>query len=131
MFTFKEEGEKHRIATLRFLSFFREISCELSLDPKYRSAPMDYITLKRFEFDKILEQSPDIPEHIIKEFNRKFRNLSIHKPDPTIGLQTIIPFGENRDRIKGRRFLSVKDKITLLRCFKLIKVRKPKNTGLL
>ena len=117
MFTFKEEGEKHRIATLRFLSFFREISCELSLDPKYRSAPMDYITLKRFEFDKILEQSPDIPEHIIKEFNRKFRNLSIHKPDPTIGLQTIIPFGENRDRIKGRRFLSVKDKITLLRCF--------------
>ena len=117
MFTFKEEGEKHRIATLRFLSFFREISCELSLDPKYRSAPMDYITLKRFEFDKILEQSPDIPESIIVEFNKKFRNLSIHKPDPVIGLQTIIPFGEKLPHRKNRRFISVKDKIILLRYF--------------
>jgi len=117
MFTFKEECEKHRIATLRFLSFFREISCELSLDPKYRSAPVDYITLKRFEFDKILEQSPDIPESIIVEFNKKFRNLSIHKPDPVIGLQTIIPFGEKIPHIKNRRFISVKDKIMLLRYF--------------
>ena len=116
MFTFKEEGEKHRMAALRFLSFFREISCELSLDPKYRSAPMDYITLKRFEFDKILEQSPDIPENIITEFNNKFKNLSIHKPDPVIGLQTIIPFG-NKSQIRRTRFLTVKDKIVLLRYF--------------
>jgi len=117
MFTFKEEGEKHRIAVLRFLSFFHEISCELSLDPKYRSAPMDYITLKRFEFDKILEQSPDIPENIITEFNKKFKNLSIHKPDPVIGLQTIIPFGNNKCRVGRGRFLTVKDKIVLLRYF--------------
>ena len=34
---------------LRFLSFFREISCVLSLEPIFRSAPIDYITLKRFE----------------------------------------------------------------------------------
>jgi hypothetical protein len=117
MFTFKEESEKHRIATLRFLSFFREISCELSLDPKYRSAPMDYITLKRFEFDKILEQSPDIPEGIIFEFNKKFKNLSIHKPDPVIGLQTIIPFGEELNQ-PSRRFISVRDKIILLKYFR-------------
>ena len=55
---------------------------------------MDYITLKRFEFDKILEQSPDIPEEIIKEFNNNFRTVSVHKPDPVIGLQTILPFGK-------------------------------------
>ena len=118
MFTFKEEGEKHRIATLRFLSFFREISCDLSLDPKYRTAPMDYITLKRFEFDKILEQSPDIPESIILEFNKKFKNLSIHKPDPVIGLQTIIPFGKNWYFDKYKPFISVMDKIMLLKYFR-------------
>ena len=116
MFTFKEEAEKHRIAALRFLSFFREISCELSLDPKIRSASMDYITLKRFEFDKILEQSPDIPEEIIKEFNNNFRTVSIHKPDPVIGLQTILPFGKKiKDELE--RKLSIKDKILLLRSF--------------
>ncbi len=79
---------------------------------------MDYITLKRFEFDKILEQSPDIPENIIKEFNQKFKNLSIHKPDPTIGLQTIIPFGDNLKILRKRRFISIKDKIILLRYFR-------------
>jgi hypothetical protein len=116
MFTFKEEAEKHRIAALRFLSFFREISCELSLNPKYRSAPMDYITLKRFEFDKILEQSPDIPETIISQFNNNFRTLSIHKPDPVIGLQTILPFGKKLKENLERK-LSIKDKILLLRTF--------------
>lgn len=116
MFTFKEEAEKHRIASLRFLSFFREISCELSLDPKFRSASMDYITLKRFEFDKILEQSPDIPEEIIQKFNNNFRTVSIHKPDPVIGLQTILPFGKKfKDELE--RKLSIKDKILMLRTF--------------
>lgn len=127
MFTFKEEAEKHRIAALRFLSFFREISCELSLDPKFRSASMDYITLKRFEFDKILEQSPDIPEGIIRDFNNNFRTVSIHKPDPVIGLQTILPFGKKfKDELE--RKLSIKDKILLLRTFngwrKLINFKK-------
>jgi hypothetical protein len=134
MFTFKEEAEKHRIAALRFLSFFREISCELSLDPKYRSAPMDYITLKRFEFDKILEQSPDIPECIISQFNKKFKNLSIHKPDAVIGLQTILPFGKQY-RVELTRSLSIRDKILLLRCFnswkkdQSVKYRKPRKVS--
>lgn len=116
MFTFKEEAERHRIAVLRFLSFFREISCELSLDPKYRSAPIEYITLKRFEFDKILEQSPEIPENIIKLFNDRFKSVTIHKPDPTIGLQTIIPFGYKINSSKsGSSHINIKDKIILLK----------------
>lgn len=113
MFTFKEESEKHRIASLRFLSFFREISCELSLEPSCRSSPMDYLTIKRFEYDKILEQSPDIPEIIIKRFNKNFQHLHIHKPDATIGLQTIIPYGKN----KYKKQLKLKDKLLLLKYF--------------
>ena len=74
IFPFKEEGEKHRIAVLRFLSFFREISCELSIESSNRNSAIDYITMKRFEFDKILEQAPDIPTRIIKRFNKKFRH---------------------------------------------------------
>ena len=116
MFTFKEEAEKHRIANLRFLSFFREISCELSLEDKYRSSPIDYITVKRFELDKILEQSPDIPITVINKFNITFKKLSIHKPDPVIGLQTIIPFGQNVEQY-GNRLISLNDKIVLLKCF--------------
>ncbi len=120
MFTFKEEAEKHRIAALRFLSLFREISCELSLDPRFRSAPIDYITLKRFELDKILEQSPDIPVIIINEFKQTFKNLSIHKPDPVTGLQTILPFG--KEYKYNNKLRTLNDKITLLKCFTQWKV---------
>mgnify|MGYP005640044773 CR=1 FL=1 len=120
MFTFKEEAEKHRIANHRFLSFFREISCELSLEPKYRSSPIDYITVKRFELDKILEQSPDIPVNIINEFNVKFKNITIHKPDPVIGLQTILPFGQE---IITNRLISLNDKILLFKCFSDWKIK--------
>jgi hypothetical protein len=120
MFTFKEEGEKHRIAALRFLSLFREISCELSLDPRFRSAPIDYITLKRFELDKILEQSPSIPNIVICEFKETFKSLSIHKPDPVTGLQTIVPYGKEIQLNKNS--LTLKNKITLLKYFTQWKV---------
>ena len=115
-FMFKEEAEKHRIAALRFLSFFREISCDLSLEPKYRSSPMDYITLKRFELDKILEQSPDIPDTVIQQFNDKFKRLTVHKPDPVIGLQTILPYGKKLN-FKTTRILNLNQKILLLKTF--------------
>ncbi len=118
MFTFKEESEKHRVASLRFLAFFRDISCELSMEPASRNVGIDYITLKRLEFDKMLEQSPDIPECIVDKFNATFQNLSIHKPDAAIGLQTIAA-GCAAPRITmRRRRLKTSDKMLLLRSFR-------------
>jgi len=93
IFTFKELGEQHRISALRFLSFFRDISCELSIHPDHRTDPIEYITMKRMELDKLLEQSPMPPQSIIDEFNTKFKKVHIHKPDLANNLQTIIPYG--------------------------------------
>ena len=96
IFTFKELSEQHRISSLRFLSFFRDISCELSLHPRHRTDPIEYITLKRMEFDKMLEQTPTTPQTIIKQFNTKFESLTVHKPDVAINLQTILPYGAGK-----------------------------------
>ena len=116
MFTFKENGEKHRLTNLQFMAFFRDISCELSICPQNRNAPIDYITMKRFEFDKILEQAPDIPATIIKAFNKAFRKISVHKPDTTIGLQTVLPYGkEQLVFLRTRRTL--REKKILLKYF--------------
>lgn len=93
IFTFKELGEQHRISAIRFLSFFRDISCELSIHPNDRTDPIEYITMKRMELDKLLEQSPMPPQCIIDEFNTKFKKVQIHKPDLANNLQTIIPYG--------------------------------------
>jgi len=99
MFTFKELSEQHKISSLRFLSFFRDVSSELSMNPKNRNNPIDYITLKRIELDKMLEQSPSIPQKIIDEFNKKTKHIksSFHKPEISNILQTIIPYSENKN----------------------------------
>ena len=93
-FTYKELSEQHRIASLRFFAFFRDVSAELSLEYKHRANVLDYITLKRMELDKLYEQSPTIPQVIIDEFNDKFKTARYHKPDVALTLQTIVPYSK-------------------------------------
>jgi len=117
MFTFKEESEKHKISSLRFLSFFREISCELSMDPEHRTTPIDFITMKRLEFDKMLEQSPNIPQSIADLFNAKFNNIGFHKPDLVNGIQTINPFKKNSPKMYYLKKINLYQKMLLLKYF--------------
>lgn len=117
MFTFKEESEKHKISGLRFLAFFREISCELSMDPEHRNNPGDFITMKRLEFDKMLEQSPNIPSTIAKLFNTKFHNIVFHKPDIVNGLQTILPFKKHLPKMYYLKKINLYEKMLLLKYF--------------
>lgn len=117
MFTFKEESEKHKISNLRFLSFFREISCELSMDATHRDDPIDYINIKRLELDKMLEQSPNIPIAIAKQFNSKFKHIALHKPDIVNGIQTIHAFGRNLPKMYYMKKINVYQKIILLKHF--------------
>jgi len=117
MFTFKEESEKHKISSLRFLSFFREISCELSMDAEHRNIPGEFITMKRLEFDKMLEQSPTIPQTIAKRFNDKFHNISFHKPDIVNGLQTILPYHKYSPKMYYQKKINLYEKMLLLKYF--------------
>ena len=96
VFKFKELSEQHRIYSLRHLTFFRDISTELSLHPKDRHEPIEYIKSKKLEFGKLLEQSPIVPQKIIKIFEEKFKNAKIHKPDIASNLQTIIAFRDSQ-----------------------------------
>ena len=56
MFKYKELSEQHRISSLQHLTFFRDISTELSLHPKNRNDPVDYIRTKKVEYGKLLEK---------------------------------------------------------------------------
>lgn len=92
VFTFKQLSEQHKISGLQFMRFFRDISVELSMHPDHRVDSLEYINLKRLEFDKMLEQSPPYPQHILNKFNKKFKDAKVHKPDIANKLQTIIPY---------------------------------------
>ena len=91
LFTFKELSEQHRLSQLGFLSFFRDISCELSIPKRQRREASEYVTLKRLEMDKLLDHAPDIPPKIIERFDAKFGRVNTHKPDVVSRLQTVIP----------------------------------------
>tara|TARA_Y100001980_G_C14527444_1_gene303056 strand:+ start:756 stop:1586 length:831 start_codon:yes stop_codon:yes gene_type:complete len=95
VFKYKELSEQHRISSLQHLTFFRDISTELSLHPKNRHDPMDYIKTKKVEYGKLLEQSPIIPQSIIKKFEKKFNKVKIHKPDVATNLQTIMAYSNH------------------------------------
>ena len=107
VFPFKELSAQHRIASLRFLSFFRDVSCELSVDANDRADAVDYINMKRVELDKLHEQIPPVSEAIIKRFHAKFGNLNIHKPDAAGTLQTIVPYGRNVAFATGTNLVEV------------------------
>ena len=100
MFTFKEISELHRISSLRFLSYYRDINCELKLHHEHRTSPIEYITMKRMELDKMLEQSPNIPKHIIDEFNMRFNKSLVYKPQLSNILQTFVPYGWTSQDVK-------------------------------
>lgn len=77
----KELTEKHRIVSTLFSAYHRNVSAELALAPKDRANPIEFLRLKRSEFDRIIEQCPPLPDSIIDDFNSKYKG-SIH-PDIT------------------------------------------------
>ena len=105
IFTYKQLSERHRISSLQFMRFFRDISVELSMHPENRVKPTEYINLKRHQFDKMLEQTPPYPQSILNKFNTKFENAKVHKPDVANKLQTIIPYRQKMACLTFRQLL--------------------------
>ena len=65
--------EGHRAASLAYSKFSRNISVELSLPIKERTDDgSNFINNCRTELDRLIEQSPNIPEALIKQFMKRF-----------------------------------------------------------
>ena len=75
-----EEG--HRLASNSFGKLSRNISVEIGLPPQDRNSHgVDYLRHCRAEFDKLLEQSPHVPRHIVMEFNKIWKDADVCKPE--------------------------------------------------
>lgn len=65
--------EGHRAASIAYSKFSRNISVELSLPVKERTEDGSvFIANCRAELDRLIEQSPDIPEDIVNAFVKTF-----------------------------------------------------------
>ena len=74
--------EGNRSASIGYDIFSRNIAVELSLPIKERElSGSEFITKCRLELDKLIEQSPNIPQHIIHKFSKRFEKKAFFKPN--------------------------------------------------
>jgi len=74
--------EGHHAASISYSKFARNIEIELSLPINERDCDgKEFIAKCRVVFDRLIEQSPDIPDTIINKFSNKFNDKNFCKPD--------------------------------------------------
>tara|TARA_B100000674_G_scaffold485118_1_gene491507 strand:+ start:1326 stop:2234 length:909 start_codon:yes stop_codon:yes gene_type:complete len=74
--------EGHRAASISYSKFSRDISVELSLPVKERQGNgRDFVVKCRNELDRLIEQSPNIPQKIVGNFSKRFLKSAFVKPD--------------------------------------------------
>jgi hypothetical protein len=74
---------------------------ELSLDENDRTCVVEFVKKCREEYDRLLDEAPDIPSISIQAFNLEFPD-KVNKPDVCNGLSIII-CDETSSQLASRR----------------------------
>lgn len=80
-----EKSETHATVARQFAAFYRNISLELSLNPRDRTECLELCKMCRNEYDRMMNVSPSVPLKIINRFKSTFPD-SKNKPDIANGL---------------------------------------------
>jgi len=98
---YASSSEAHRGASISWGKFNRLIVIELSLHPDERMEAFAFMKMFRIELDRLIEQSPIIPEAIINSFIYEFKEtLDVKKPDITGDLEHTRVFSDSNTRLK-------------------------------
>lgn len=65
-------NESHRVSSIAWDKFYRNIKIELSKHPSERIDPKQMLKMSKEEFDRLIETSPNIPEKIVEQFKNNF-----------------------------------------------------------
>ena len=66
--------EAHRVSSIAWDKFYRNIKIELAKHPDERMNVLHMIKISKEEFDRLMETSPNIPDKIILIFKSEFMN---------------------------------------------------------
>ena len=85
---FAQGSESHRVAGIAWGKFQRQIAVELAINPNDRLDCMDFLKICRAELDRLIEQSPPIPDDVINEFKKEFEDKKdVKKPEICDGME--------------------------------------------
>lgn len=82
-------SELHSSMCVQYSKYYRNIDMELSLDPQDRTCVIKFVKKCREEYDRLLDEAPDIPAISIEAFNLEFPERT-NKPDVCNGLSIIV-----------------------------------------
>lgn len=82
-------SEAHSAMCVQYSKFYRNIDMELSLDIQHRAKVVDFVMKAREEYDRLLDEAPDIPAISIEAFLLEFPDKE-NKPDVCNGLSIIV-----------------------------------------
>jgi hypothetical protein len=116
---FAQGSEAHRVAGIAWGKFQRQIAVELAIAPNDRLDCMDFLKICRSELDRLIEQSPPIPDDVINEFKKEFEDKKdVKKPEICDGMEHTTVF---RDVNSQLRQLSSEAALTLMHKKKLLR----------
>jgi hypothetical protein len=93
--------ESHRVAAIAWGKFQRLIAVELALKPDDRMDSLDFLKICRADLDRLIEQSPPIPNESITLFEKKFGSIKdLKKPDICGSLEHTHVFESSEARLK-------------------------------
>jgi len=70
-------NEAHRVSSIAWDKFYRNIKIELAKHPSERMDVKQMVKISKEEFDRLMETSPNIPEKIIKQFKTNFKSSEV------------------------------------------------------
>jgi hypothetical protein len=65
-------NEAHRVSSIAWDKFYRNIKIELAKHPSERIDVRHMVKMSKEEFDRLMETSPNIPEKIVQQFKNNF-----------------------------------------------------------
>lgn len=102
-----ELNEAHRVSTISWDKFYRNIKLEISKSRIERIPPFQFLKLSKEEFDRLMETSPSIDKSVIERFKKKFsqeKYQNLYKPEICDNLETTknILYKDDPESIKKR-----------------------------
>jgi len=82
-------ADAHSLMCVQYSKYYRNIDMELSLDEGDRTCVIEFVKKCREEYDRLLDDAPDIPAISIQAFNIEFPER-VNKPDVCNGLSIIV-----------------------------------------
>ena len=99
-FQYAQKSESHKVAGINWGKFQRQVTVELAIHPNERIDAMDFLKICRQDLDRLIEQSPPIPDAVIAAFEKEFKTIpNLKVPDICHGIEHTRVYDASKSRL--------------------------------